>query len=118
MSVCFSTIGNLLLVCLLVENWSYALELQITQTKAIEEFLDWNMSKFNTPQKFFKKIQMHFYMNMVMHGSREGGGAGPPPGKSQKYRVSWNPLKIIHKATKQTFNDYVGSSSACQQNAI
>ena len=48
----------------------------------------------------------------------EGGdrGSGPPPEKSQKYRVPLQYWSGNHKATKPAFN--VGPSSACQRNAI
>ena len=49
----------------------------------------------------------------LMGGSRGGdrGSGPPPPGKSQKYRVSYQ-----YKATKPALN--VGPSSARQRNAI
>ena len=70
--------------------------------------------KFNTPQKL-KKIYKYI-LNTVMRGSRGGGGGRgfgppppppppPPPWKLTKIKGFLDPLKITHKAAKQTFTN-------------
>ena len=61
-----------------------------------------------------------FYISDSMGGSKRGTGVRIPPLNNHRYigfpsNIDPDPLKI-HKATKPAFN--VGSSLACQRNAI